>query len=83
MLVLFFYENKACDLQEALEALTKMVDESLNDIWNTDQDRSSTMVSNNAILSVAFVCQRIFVFILSKLSVKLQKLENCYTEGNV
>ena len=60
MLVFFFYESKASELQEALESLTKTVDESLNDIWNADQDSTSAMVSNNTfalhvILRVAFV----------------------------
>ena len=47
MLVLFFYESKASNLQEALEALAKTVDESVNDIWNADQDSTSAMVSNS------------------------------------
>ena len=65
MLVLFFYESKASNLQEALEALAKTVDESVNDIWNADQDSTSAMVSNSifvlhSILSIAFVCLVIF-----------------------
>ena len=65
MLVLFFYESKASELQEALESLVKTVDESLNDIWNADQDSTSAMVSNiifvlHVIPSVAFVCLIIF-----------------------
>ena len=65
MLVLFFYESKASELQEALESLVKTVDESLNDIWNAVQDSTSAMVSNiifvlHVISSVAFVCLIIF-----------------------
>ena len=49
MLVLFYYEDKASDLQEALAGLTKTVEESVNDIWSGDQDSTSSMVSSKTL----------------------------------
>ena len=61
MLVLFFYESKASDLQEALEALAKTVDESVNDIWNADQDSTSAMVSNSIFVLARYFQSHLFV----------------------
>ena len=44
MLVLFHYEEKATELQNSLDILTMTVDESLNEIWSSDQDTSASMV---------------------------------------
>ena len=50
MLVLFHHEEKATELHESLENLTKTIDESLVDIWTSDQDSSNSMVKRQIIL---------------------------------